>query len=57
MRKHKVNERTAQNDAPNNGVRTMTYRFEFDDVRSLGLEHIKERYEEFEINKWSETKK
>ncbi len=31
--------------------------FEFDDVRSLGLEHIKERYEDFEINKWSKTKK
>lgn len=27
--------------------------FEFDDVRSLGLEHIKERYEEFEINGWT----
>ena len=30
--------------------------WDFDEVRKEGLEHIKERYKEFELNKWSETK-
>lgn len=31
--------------------------FDFEEVREQGLEHTKERYEDFEINKWSETDK
>lgn len=29
----------------------------FDEVRNLGLEHIKERYIEFELNEWKEIDK